>query len=211
MSRGLCCLLTCCQYSSSDGKAEKYPVSCTIWSSWKMLHIGMTSISFPSLSRNKKRSEACEKEEEEEECCIWKKLGSLLHVHVWQPGIDAHFTAGSLSVWRTEEPSTLNSLKSLSAHCKLPPRFKITDGLTPCDYITFWTRTNQCAERMVRLQPAPDQCCRIWRSPQWCGWCAIFRALYKQQQNEEVEFSADSKFWAAGGLERHWVAAASAF
>lgn len=42
--------VTCCQYSSRDGKAEKYPVSCTIWSSWKMLHMGMTSISLPGCS-----------------------------------------------------------------------------------------------------------------------------------------------------------------
>lgn len=41
---------TCCQYSSRDGRAEKYPVSCTIWSSWKMLHMGMTSISLRGCS-----------------------------------------------------------------------------------------------------------------------------------------------------------------
>lgn len=40
-------VFTCCQYSSRDGNAEKNPVSCTIWSSWKMLHIGITSISLP--------------------------------------------------------------------------------------------------------------------------------------------------------------------
>lgn len=40
---------TCCQYSSRDGRAEKYPVSCTIWSSWKMLHMGMTSISLAGV------------------------------------------------------------------------------------------------------------------------------------------------------------------
>lgn len=40
---------TCCQYSSRDGRAEKYPVSCTIWSSWKMLHMGMTSISLAGM------------------------------------------------------------------------------------------------------------------------------------------------------------------
>lgn len=38
-------LFTCCQYSSREGSAEKYPVSCTIWSSWKMLHMGSTSMS----------------------------------------------------------------------------------------------------------------------------------------------------------------------
>ncbi|KAG7276065.1 hypothetical protein CRUP_020587 [Coryphaenoides rupestris] len=34
----------CRKYSSRDGRAEKYPVSWTICSSWKMLHIGITSI-----------------------------------------------------------------------------------------------------------------------------------------------------------------------
>lgn len=50
-------VVTCCQYSSRDGKAEKYPVSCTIWSSWKMLHIGMTSISLPRCSHKWRRTE----------------------------------------------------------------------------------------------------------------------------------------------------------
>jgi len=38
---------TCCQYSSKDGSADRYPVSRTLCSSWKILHMGITSISLP--------------------------------------------------------------------------------------------------------------------------------------------------------------------
>lgn len=57
-------LVTCCQYSSRDGNAEKYPVSCTIWSSWKMLHMGMTSISLQKMQPRSRKSGtgACQRE-----------------------------------------------------------------------------------------------------------------------------------------------------
>lgn len=40
-----CLNFTCCQYSSKDGSADRYPVSRTLCSSWKILHMGITSIS----------------------------------------------------------------------------------------------------------------------------------------------------------------------
>lgn len=42
-----CLNFTCCQYSSKDGSADRYPVSRTLCSSWKILHMGITSISLP--------------------------------------------------------------------------------------------------------------------------------------------------------------------
>lgn len=73
-------VVTCCQYSSRDGNAEKYPVSCTIWSSWKILHMGMTSISLLRCSHTEKRFQACG--ENEAFCDQREKLDSWLYWHV---------------------------------------------------------------------------------------------------------------------------------
>ena len=98
---------TCCQYSSSDGRAEKYPVSCTIWSSWKMLHMGMTSISPPEMQP---RVEAR---------CSAAGSGACVH-----EARDAR---------RARRQPTLPKCQRT---VNFPPDSKSHTGPAPCDYIT---------------------------------------------------------------------------
>lgn len=116
---------TCCQYSSRDGRAEKYPVSCTIWSSWKMLHIGMTSMSPPRFrvhanSGLKRKKKKLREERRAAFCCLRMYEGSGL----------VRFQAGGCERV-THRELRPNSVKVRPRGCKLPPRFKITDRPSP--------------------------------------------------------------------------------
>lgn len=120
--------VTCCQYSSRDGKAEKYPVSCTIWSSWKMLHMGMTSISLRGCSHKVEAN--CQARRAKQARGVQTGAGvSAVRACMMCLRSGARPLEGLERV--THRERTTSELSKKSAHCKLPPRFKITDKPTP--------------------------------------------------------------------------------